>query len=53
MTSTTESNIIKILSRLDLPGDPAKICLFLLKNGPASGYRIAKVSGVNQKNMKQ
>ena len=47
MTSTTESNIIKILSRLDVPGNAAKIYLFLLKNGPASGYRITKVSGVN------
>jgi len=47
MTSTTESNIIKILSRLDVPGNAAKIYLFLLKNGPASGYKITKVSGVN------
>ena len=47
MTSTTESNIIKILSRLDVPGNAAKIYLFLLKNGPATGYRITKVSGVN------
>jgi len=47
MTSTIESNIIKILSRLDVPGNAAKIYLFLLKNGPASGYRITKVSGVN------
>jgi sugar-specific transcriptional regulator TrmB len=47
MTSTTESNIIKILSRLDVPGNAAKIYLFLLKNGPSSGYKITKVSGVN------
>ena len=47
MTSTTESNIIKILSRLDVPENAAKIYLFLLKNGPASGYKITKVSGVN------
>ena len=48
MTSTTESNIIKILSRLDVPGNAAKIYIFLLKNGPASGYKITKVSGVNR-----
>ena len=48
MTSTTESNIIKILSRLDVPGNAAKIYIFLLKNGPTSGYKITKVSGVNR-----
>ena len=47
MISATENNIIKILSRLDIPGNAAKIYLFLLKNGPASGYRITKESGVN------
>jgi len=47
MTSAIENNIIKILSRLDIPGNAAKIYLFLLKNGPSSEYRITKVSGVN------
>ena len=47
MTPATENNIIKIFSRLDVPGNAAKIYLFLLKNGPASGYKITKVSGVN------
>ena len=47
MQSATENNIIKVLSRLDVPGNAAKIYLFLLKNGPASGYKITKVSGVN------
>ena len=48
MQSATENSIIKILSRLDVPGNAAKIYLFLLKNGPASGYKRAKVSGVNR-----
>ena len=47
MTSAIENNLIKILSRLDIPGNAAKIYLFLLKNGPSSGYKITKVSGVN------
>ena len=47
MISATENNIIKILSRLDIPGNAAKIYLFLLRNGPASGYRITKEAGVN------
>jgi len=48
MTTETEKNIIKILSRLDIPGNAAKIYIFLLKNGPAGGYNISKVSGVNR-----
>ena len=47
MTSAIENNLIKILSRLYIPGNAAKIYLFLLKNGPSSGYKITKVSGVN------
>lgn len=47
MTSAIENNIIKILSRLDIPGNAAKIYLFLLKNGPLIEYRITKVSGMN------
>ena len=47
MTSAIENNIITILNRLEIPGNAAKIYLFLLKNGPASGYKITKISGVN------
>ena len=48
MTTETEKNIIKILSRLDIPGNAAKVYIFLLKNGPANGYSISKSSGVNR-----
>ena len=48
MTSATENNIIKFFSRLDVPGNASKIYIFLLKNGPATGYKVTKESGVNR-----
>ena len=48
MISITESKIIKFLSRLDVPVNAAKIYLVLIKNGPASRYKRAKVFGVNR-----
>ena len=47
MLKTTEDNLINILKRFDVPGNAAKIYLFLLKNGPASAYKVSKESGVN------
>jgi sugar-specific transcriptional regulator TrmB len=47
MNSTVENDIIRILNRLDIPGNAAKIYLFLLKTGPANGYTISNESGVN------
>ena len=47
MTKISEENIIRILSRLDVPGNAAKIYIFLLKNGPSTGYAVSKRSGVN------
>ena len=47
MLKSTENNLIDILRRFDLPGNAAKIYLFLLKNGPHSAYRVSKDSGVN------
>ena len=47
MTTFIEHNIIRILSRLELPGNAAKIYLFLLKNGPSTAYSVSKKSGVN------
>ena len=47
MLKSTEKNLIDILRRFDLPGNAAKIYLFLLKNGPHSAYRVSKNSGVN------
>ena len=47
MTNTVEQNIIQILSRLDIPGNAAKIYIYLLKNGPSTAYAVSKKSGVN------
>ena len=47
MTKTVEQNIIQILSRLDIPGNAAKIYIYLLKNGPSTAYAVSKKSGVN------
>tara|TARA_B100000902_G_C27180616_1_gene848743 strand:+ start:113 stop:865 length:753 start_codon:yes stop_codon:yes gene_type:complete len=47
MTNTVEQNIIQILSRLDIPGNAAKIYIYLLKNGPLTAYAVSKKSGVN------
>ena len=47
MSKISEENIIRILSRLDVPGNAAKIYIFLLKNGPSTGYAVSKRSGVN------
>ena len=47
MTKTVEQNIIQILSRLDIPGNAAKIYIYLLKNGPSTAYSVSKKSGVN------
>lgn len=47
MTNIIEENIVRILSRLDIPGNAAKIYIFLLKNGPSTGYEVSKKSGVN------
>ena len=47
MLKTTEDNLINILKRFDIPGNAAKIYLFLLKNGPSSAYKVSKESGVN------
>jgi sugar-specific transcriptional regulator TrmB len=47
MLKSTEENLINILRRFDVPGNAAKIYLFLLKNGPHSAYRVSKDSGVN------
>ena len=47
MSKISEENIIRILSRLDVPGNAAKIYIFLLKNGPSTGYSVSKKSGVN------
>lgn len=42
-----EKNIIKILNRLEIPGNAAKIYIYLLKNGEQNGYSISKNSGIN------
>ena len=47
MKTISEDNIIKILGRLDIPGNAAKIYIYLLKNGPSTGYSVSKNSGVN------
>ena len=47
MSKISEENIIRILSRLDVPGNAAKIYIFLLKNGPSTGYSVSKKSGLN------
>ena len=47
MSNIIEENIIRIVSRLDIPGNAAKIYLFLLKNGPSTAYAVSKTSGVN------
>jgi sugar-specific transcriptional regulator TrmB len=47
MANIIEENIIRILSRLDVPGNAAKIYIFLLKNGPSTAYEVSKKSGVN------
>ena len=47
MTNSVEQNIIQILSRLDIPGNAAKIYIYLLKNGPLTAYAVSKKSGVN------
>ena len=47
MSTISEENIIRILSRLDIPGNAAKIYIHLLKNGPSTGYSVSKNSGVN------
>ena len=47
MNTFSEDNIIKILGRLDIPGNAAKIYIHLLKNGPSTGYLVSKTSGVN------
>ena len=47
MSKISEENIIRILSRLDVPGNAGKIYIFLLKNGPSTGYAVSKRSGVN------
>ena len=47
MANILEENIIRILSRLDIPGNAAKIYLFLLQNGPSTAYSVSKKSGVN------
>ena len=47
MSRISKENIIRILNRLDVPGNAAKIYIFLLKNGPSTGYAVRKRSGVN------
>ena len=47
MSRISKENIIRILNRLDVPGNAAKIYIFLLKNGPSTGYAVSKRSGVN------
>jgi len=47
MLKSTEDNLITILKRFEVPGNAAKIYLFLLKNGPTSAYKVSKESGVN------
>lgn len=47
MLKTSEQNLIHILKRFDIPGNAAKIYIFLLKNGATSAYQISKDSGVN------
>ena len=47
MSKISEENIIRILNRLDVPGNAAKIYIYLLKNGPSTGYSVSKKSGVN------
>ena len=47
MSKISKENIIRILNRLDVPGNAAKIYIFLLKNGPSTGYAVSKRSGVN------
>ena len=42
-----ENNIIKILKRLAIPGNAAKIYIYLLKYGEQNGYSISKNSGIN------
>ena len=42
-----EDNIIRILKRLEIPGNAAKIYIYLLKNGQQNGYSISKNSGIN------
>lgn len=42
-----KSNIIQILKRLEIPGNAAKIYIYLLKNGEQNGYSISKNSGIN------
>ena len=47
MNTISEDNIIKILGRLDVPGNAAKIYIYLLRNGASTGYLVSKKSGVN------
>ena len=42
-----EKNIIQIFNRLQIPGNAAKIYIYLLKNGEQNGYSISKYSGIN------
>ena len=42
-----EKNIIQILKRFEIPGNAAKIYIYLLKNGEQNGYSISKNSGIN------
>ena len=42
-----EINIIRILKRLEIPGNAAKIYIYLLKSGQQNGYSISKNSGIN------
>ena len=42
-----ENNIIRILKRLEIPGNAAKIYIYLLKSGQQNGYSISKNSGIN------
>ena len=42
-----ENNIVEILKRLEIPGNAAKIYIYLLKNGEQNGYSISKHSGIN------
>ena len=42
-----ENNIFQILKRLEIPGNAAKIYIYLLKNGQQNGYSISKNSGIN------
>ena len=41
-----EINIIRILKRLEIPGNAAKIYIYLLKSGQQNGYSIIKNSGI-------